>query len=108
MIDLKRTKEEIKKRQKQYKEIGYNDEIYPLCLYVSDAEVEKLGLEKAQVGDEMIMISRVKVTSVSKNERANDPSHYTVNLEFLEAELKKAPAEKSAADRLYESGNEDE
>ena len=98
MVDLKRTKEEIKEKTDP---CGYDPEIYPVSMYLSDDEVEKLGLEKAEVGKEMLMAATVKVTSISRNEHAKDKKRHSATLTVMEAELKEKPASRTKAEVMF-------
>ena len=60
---------------------------FPLSLYVTTPEIEKLGLSKAQIGEEHDLIARVKVTSVSVDEREGDEKHESVMLTLLAGEV---------------------
>ena len=74
-------------------------EFAPVSIHISHEEVEKLGLGKSDVGDEMIFIGAVKVSSVSAHDGGNGPSR-SVTLDVLEGAVE-APPKKSQADRLF-------
>ncbi len=97
MVSLKRTPAELKE---QTDPVEYNPDVYPVSLYLSDEEVEKLKLEEAKVGDEMEMVAKVRVSSFTQRSTKEDKSHYNATLEFMEAEVKK-PSGKSKAEKLF-------
>ena len=60
---------------------------FPLSLFISGPEIEKLGLSNVKIGEEHDLIARVKVTSVSVDEREGDEKHQSVTLTLLAGEV---------------------
>lgn len=79
---------------------------YPhgLEIMLSKESMEKLGLDGSQlkVGDEFMMISKVKVKSVREVNEKGDVAEYASELQICEMELKKEEKEKSA-EQFYEA-----
>jgi len=75
-----------------------NEDFFPLTIYVSDPEVEKLGLTGIAAGDERILMAKVRATSVSvhENEKSKNES---VTLALIEGEV--IEEKKSQADTLF-------
>ena len=46
-------------------EEGEEKDHFPASLYISNDEIEKMGLSGAEVGDEKMLMAKVQVTSVS-------------------------------------------
>ena len=60
---------------------------FPLSLFISDPEIEKLGLSSVKIGEEHDLIARVKVTGVSVDEREGSERHQSVTLTLLAGEV---------------------
>ena len=60
---------------------------FPLSLFVDTPELEKLGLQKVEIGEEHDLIARVKVTGVSVDEREGSEKHRSVTLTLLAGEV---------------------
>jgi predicted transcriptional regulator len=99
MASLRRTKVETDESSAEVS--PYDPPLYPVSMYISDDEVEKLGLENSKVGAEMLMTATVKVTSFSVDERMKDKKSYSITLTVMEAELKEKPASKTQAETLF-------
>ena len=63
------------------------ESFFPLSLHISDPEVKKLGLENFKVGEEHELNAKVKVRSVSVDEREGNPRNQSIELVLMEAEV---------------------
>ena len=63
------------------------ESFFPLSLFVNGPEIEKLGLGGMEIGEEHELIAKVKVTSISVNEREGLTKHESVELTLLEGEV---------------------
>jgi len=78
---------------------------YPLSLYLGSDEVEKLGLGKCGVGEELMMHAMVRVSSMSSSDGAGG-KHESMTLEIRKAGMETAAKEKSEQEKgeaLYSS-----
>lgn len=82
MVSLRRPKSE---QEDEAVEVGSNE--FPLNLYVTTPELEKLGLSKAKIGEEHDLFAKIKVTSVSVDEHEGSEKHESVTLPLLEGEV---------------------
>lgn len=106
MISLKRSEEEIAERKKDW-ELGPSANYFPVSLYLGTEEIEKLGLEDAEMGDERMLVARVRASEVSRREVADsDGIERSLTLEFVEAATEDVPAKKSVATRMYPDADE--
>ncbi len=99
MANLRRTKTELDVNSAEVP--SYDPSVYPVSMYISDDEVEKLGLENSKVGAEMLMTATVKVTSFSVDERMKDKKSYSITLTVMEAELKEKSTSETQAKTLF-------
>lgn len=76
-----------------------NRPFFPLSLHVSTQEIEKLGLGDANVKDELVLIAKVRVTSVSISERDGGKKFEHMELTLIEGEVSKP--KKDAAKLLF-------
>lgn len=77
MINLKR------KGGDSESDLVAHEELYPygFALHVNDDLIDELGLEGVQLGDELRIEGKVKVTSVSAHEESNGKSqHLTLQI----------------------------
>lgn len=80
---------------------------YPYGLSISlDAEsMEKLNMsEMPEIGEEMLVMAKVRVTSLSQHEMEGSDKDKHVSLQITEMGLK--DEEKRAADKMYGGNNE--
>lgn len=64
-----------------------DEPFFPLSLWVNDPEIQKLGLQDAEVGEEHELVAKVKITSVSVDESEGSPKRTSVTLTLLEGEV---------------------
>lgn len=74
------------------------EDFFPLSLFLSDPEIKKLGLTGVEVGQELMLAARVKVTSISVNESEDSEKRESVTLVLIEGEVLE---ERDAADTLF-------
>ena len=63
------------------------ESFFPLSLHVSDLEVKKLGLENFKVGEEHELKAKVKVRSVTIDERDGQDRTQNIELVLMEGEV---------------------
>lgn len=80
---------------------------FPLSLFVSGPEIEKLGLGGIEIGEEHELIAQVKVTSVSVSQREGSDKHESVELTLLAGEVNSAHGQSDAEKgrKLFTKGN---
>lgn len=109
MSQLKSVKIDKKAREEKYAETSIASEgpTYPYGLQLSldDETIEKLGLSLPEVGKDMALLARVKVTAVSSSEDSyggKTEKRRSVSLQITEMCLEPDEGEgKDAADLLY-------
>lgn len=74
-----------------------SDETYYPSLYLDQKQMKTLGLSRAGVGDEMQMVARVRVRSISDSVRGGG----SIDIEILEAGFGEMPSGKDRATILY-------
>lgn len=81
-------------------------EYYPHSLYLHGEDVEKLDLDNAKVGQEMLLTARVAVVGVSMSQNDRGRNSKSVTLEIREAGVE-APkrSDDEKASRLYTAGD---
>jgi hypothetical protein len=70
--------------------LGGDRERFP-TLFLSDSEVEALGLTDAKVGDTLRLVANVKVTSTSMSEREEGETSRSVHLDLMEGATDQMP-----------------
>lgn len=73
------------------------DEVYYPSVYLDQKQMKALGLSRASVGDEMQMVARVRVRSISDSVRGGG----SIDMEILEAGFGEMPTGKDRATILY-------
>lgn len=81
------------------------ESFFPLSLHISDIEIKKLGLQNFKVGEKHELIAKVKVRSVTVDEREGSPRNQSIELVLIEAEVN-SEHRKSQAEILF-GGNKD-
>jgi hypothetical protein len=92
-----------KKEQKKETEIAYDAPDYPwgLCVELNDDALDKLKLEELpDVGDEMQLIAKVTVTTVSENASRAGASR-RVSLQITEMAIGPEQADGDPSGKLY-------
>lgn len=86
MVSLQRTAAESKKDNSDF--VGEeNKPHFPLSLHLRTAEIDKLGLSGVQVGEEHELVAKVRVTSVSINQRDGSKKRESLELTLIEGEI---------------------
>lgn len=99
-----------KDREKEYPTASAlaDQPAYPWGLQVrlDENTLDKLGIDKLpEVGGELMLIAKVNVVSVSSSESAGSGGkRRNVELQITELCLEDVPADKDAAEELYEKG----
>ncbi|MEE9598143.1 MAG: hypothetical protein V3V96_15335 [Acidiferrobacterales bacterium] len=75
---------------------------FPLSLYVHDDEIAAMGLETAQLGEERMLLAKVRVTSISAHETEGKKKRGNVDISLLEGTTTALPKEKDRADILFD------
>lgn len=86
MIDMKR---DVKRPPQEVAAYPEQDQ-YPggLCLYLGEEEIAKLGIELPEVGAELVLKAKARVTSVSDAESLHG-RHRSINLQVIAMEVGK-------------------
>lgn len=96
LTSMKRTTAE-KKDDSEVKQDSQEDYPYGLQVRLEDDEISKLNIPMPKIGETMVLVANVKVTSVS--ERADeDGENRSVGLQITEMEL--APYENKDTDHV--------
>ncbi len=77
------------------------DTFFPHTLFLDGKEVGDLGLKDAEVGDKMVLISKVEVSSTSISENDKGKKRHSVQLRLLEGEIEKPKS--NHAEKLFGS-----
>lgn len=108
LTSMKTTPAEMKARQEKYSgsSIATDGPSYPYGLSISldDESLEKLEVDVTDlaVGSTMVVVAKVKVSSVSSNQSDGGPSRQSVSLQITEMCLEPEGAKAGdAADALY-------
>ena len=101
--ELKSLKRE---RSEQEMEEGMPErEEFPTRMFLMDEEVQALGLEDAEVGDEKLLTARVKVQEVSARESEEDGKKRHVQLVLTEGAVEdEGNTESDTAERMFGEG----
>ena len=75
------------------------EDFFPHSMFLQDEEIEKLGLTGVEVGQEIVMMAMVKVTSVSVREDSDNKKFTSMDLTITEAAI--GDEEKSLAKRIF-------
>lgn len=101
---------ELKKRQEPATSIVSDQPVYPwgLSIGLEEESLDKLGIEALpEVGGELMVVAKVKVTSASSNEHIGGGKgkhkHRSVQLQICEMAIGEVSEEKDAAGELYTS-----
>lgn len=100
---------ELKKRQEPATAMVADQPVYPwgLSVGLEEEALDKLGIETLpEVGGELMLVAKVKVTSVSSNEHTGSKGkhkHRNVQLQICEMALGAVEKDKDAAGELYTS-----
>ncbi len=85
LINLKKKYSEM---QSEVASPSAPEDYYPVSMHLGSDEVKKLGLADADVGDEFVMVARVKVSSVSMSKYGEgSESYHNVGLDIVSAEI---------------------
>lgn len=99
MIDLKRVDKKPEQESTALTSDWPQDE-YPVTIWLENDQLDQLGVKNMDVGDEMIIMAKVKVKSFAASE-TNKGSQKSGSLTVMSMAISPAMAEKSAAQALY-------
>jgi hypothetical protein len=104
LIDLKRTPSDKKENETMlYSDVESEDYSWGLQLDLGNDELDKLGVDQLNVGDEFEITALVRVKSFSENQTEGDGKNRNAGLLVKAIEM---PGEsKSAAEKLYGDDN---
>lgn len=102
MIDLKYTP---KKKKNESAISSYPMDEYPVSMWLGNDQLEQLGIKSLDVGQEMEIVAKVKVSSFSMNE-STEGSYRDARLTVMALGMMPKKEDKSAASVLY--GGKDE
>jgi hypothetical protein len=102
LVSMKRTAQE-KKEEKTLLSTSEPDEFpWGLSVTIEDDELTKLGFkESPEVGVEMLLAAKVKVTSTSESKRDGSEEHRSISLQITDMGLTPAADRKSTEDVLF-------
>ena len=69
---------------------------FPLSWHVSTEEIEKLGLSGKELGDELMLVAKVRVTGISANEQEGSEKFESMTLDLIEGAIE-APKKDQAS-----------
>lgn len=107
MVDLKRQPKADMKATDSVACCGPKEPYYPISIWLDTEEITKLGLSDCQVGEEMMLELKVKVTGLSINEtdKSEKRAHMTLTAMAGQVEAQDEPAsEEEKASALYTKG----
>jgi hypothetical protein len=96
MMKLKSLKQSFKDWNEPV--VSEKDEFYP-SLYLDEKNLDKLGIDNLRAGTEMVMVAKVRVSSVSDNANGNR----SMSFEFLEAAMSRTDRQIDAS-KLFPNG----
>lgn len=99
MIDLKRDDKEDS-ADKDCCTSMYEQDAYPVTMYLDDDTLEKMGISSLEVGKEMIIHAKVKVGSFSSRE-TKEGTEKNASLTIMAMGIDMSENAKSAAQILY-------
>jgi hypothetical protein len=101
MINMAHSEED--KIKAEGKSIISDSPLYPygLSINLGPEEVEKLGLGIPGVGDKLMMIAKVEVSSVSNERTWGEKGKARITLQITDMDVQKPKAEKSAEQVIY-------
>ena len=100
MIDLKRDDKEDSADGKDCCMSMYEQDAYPVQIYLDDDTLEKLGLSSLEVGKEMIIHAKVKVRSFSSRE-TKEGTEKDASLTVMAMAVDTSSGSRSAANVIY-------
>lgn len=104
LVSMKRTAKE-KKEEKTLLATSEPEEFpFGLSIHIEDDELNKLGFsESPEVGAEMLLTAKVKVTSMSESKHMMDnEENRSISLQITDMGLESATARKSTEDVLFD------
>jgi hypothetical protein len=99
MVELKRVEKE-KKEMATTAISDYPQDEYPVSFYLENDQLDQLGIKNLDVGDEMMVMAKVKVRSFSASETTQG-SYKSASLTVMAMKMAPATPQKSAAQTLY-------
>lgn len=103
LVDMKISKAD-REKQTSPSTLMKDGPAYPwgLSLNLDDATLEKLGLELPEVGEELMLHARVKVSSCSSSDSEGGGKNRSCSLQIVAMGLEGEDREDDAAGTLYE------
>ena len=89
------------KRDNTLQEAKPSDTYFPHTLYLDGKDVDALGLKEVEVGDKMVLVSKVEVSSTSISENDKGKKRHSVQLRLLEGEIEKPSKDRKHAEKLF-------
>lgn len=80
---------------------------FPTGLHFGTQEVAKLGLGDLDVGEEVMIVAQLVVTSVSMDKRMNGDQDHSVGFDMMSAEVKMPETFMAAASKLFGSSKDE-
>lgn len=100
MVSMKTTKKEgLTEEAKDYEEPEYP---YGTSITINDEKIAALGLDKAAVGNEMMITAKVKVTSKSEYDSEDSGKNASIEMQITDI-MVEAGDKESLSDKMYGS-----
>lgn len=106
MINMSYSDEEKKEEYSERKSLIADKPKYPhgLKINLDEGMAKKLGLdESTKVGDKIMMLARVEVCSVYRENYEGDVGSVSIGLQITDMDLKKPKEETDVASKMYGS-----
>jgi hypothetical protein len=99
MMDMAKTHDEVKEESKP---LSIDDTVqkypYGLCISLDEDQLDKLDMEKPDVGDFIHVFGMARVTSVSEHEKSNGDACCRVELQITHLGLENEDEEEGDSD----------
>jgi|TARA_Y100000310_G_scaffold271115_1_gene285443 hypothetical protein len=92
-----------RKRENFDSAVEVSKSYFPHSMYLDGDEISDLGLGGVELGNERMMVVKVRVTSMSSDEREGEKKNKSLTLDLIEAAV--APEGKSKANRIFGDDN---
>ena len=79
-----------------------SEDHFPLSLFLDTEQIEKLGLETADIGQNYVLTADVKVTHISASEGEFTKRHQDVTLTIKRAAVERDVDDRTVAQRLFQ------
>ena len=78
-----------------------SEPFFPLSLHVGTDEIAAMKVAGVKIGEERMLLARVRVTSISENEREGGEKFGHVELSLVEGTTSAVPEKKDQAEVLF-------